>query len=43
MQTGPLMISPSLPLGVLELPCITTDFALAGEAFVKQKKSGNKT
>jgi len=37
MQTGPLMITPSLPLGALELPCIITFLALAGEAFVRDK------
>ena len=43
MQTGPLMTRPSAPLGALELPCIVTVLALAGEAFVKQgKKQGKK-
>ena len=37
------MTRPSAPLGALELPCIVTVLALAGEAFVKQgKKQGKK-
>ncbi len=41
-QTGPLMITPSLPLGVLELPCIFTFFALTGEGLKYRDKSRQK-